>query len=245
MVKIPTFRYMGGKARIRSWVVDKFPKSGNTYVEPFCGAGNVFYLVKSKLNFREYWLNDKYSSLAASILNLEPSSLPEKVDRSLFTQLRERAKLYDSLALVLEPRITFAGKGYAAGFQKDDLSDYARYSKENYLPVLEAAKNLLSDVKITSLEWKEVFDSLSADTFVYCDPPYFGTKASYPNIDHEMLVDVLNSAKYRWALSGYDNALYDANLQFKNKYQIERNSEIKSSVERRKVPVVETLWTNY
>ena len=270
-MKTPSFSYMGGKARLRKRLIEVFPKNGKRYIEPFTGAGNVFFLAKQALKYQTWLLNDKYSLLLLSLRLVDLAKFPEHITKPMFDSYKTAAKTNDPLALVLEPRISFGGKGYKAGFagnrktrQLDktatgynDKTD-SDYRKDLYLPHVGMAKELLDNsVCLYSLEWIEFLRSfystpltpLGSGDFIYLDPPYYGTKASYPNIDHYKLCEVLNIitdiSDAQWALSGYDNEIYRDKLNFKNKHEFVRMSEMKMSNTKQSEPVVECLWTNY
>ena len=236
---------MGSKARLRKWLVEKFPKNGKIYFEPFSGVANVYFLSANVLDFNYWWLNDRYSHKflyeLKSYNSYFDSLFPDKITPELKKFVLENRE--SQISVLLENVLTFGGKGYSAGFTSD-IDD--RYNKDHFLKRVKEAKKLLEKTTLTCADWKDFdYSCFGREDFLYFDPPYYETKACYPNIDHKMLIDVLNTAKYRWALSGYDNALYTQTLWFKNKYQIERNSEIKSSNKRERVSVIETLWTNY
>lgn len=238
---IPTFRYMGGKARLRNWLISYFPPSGDWYVEPFAGLGNVFFLAKS-LNYKKWWLNDINARFLKAMLTANLDDLPTKVNKTDFLNWRNRD---DDLAKLVEPRITYGGKGYQAGFSGSSGS-HKGYDGVLYRDKCEAARELLQDVKITEGSWKKMgIQRLSPNSFMYCDPPYYGTNTPYPNIEHEDFVQALNQCKCKWAVSGYSNELYDVELNFINRYTKERNSEIKGSNSQGYQPVTEVLWTNY
>ena len=244
-MKTPSFRHMGGKARLRNWLIEHFPKSGGFYVEPFVGKGNVFFASVQKLHFNAWMLADLDTQFLESLLLAELPQLPDTVTKSDFEDLKTRK---DFISRILEPRITFGGKGYQAGFSGNS-GTHIGYSKSNYLKVCEAARTLLKNpnVFICSLPWDKLVPgmNLTSNDFVYLDPPYFGTSAPYPNIDHQALVTTLNGSQFKWALSGYDNNLYQEQLKFANRFDIQRNSEIKASNKKQYSPVTETLWTNY
>jgi len=240
-VATPAFRYMGGKARLRNWLIQHFPPSGNIYLEPFAGLGNVFFAAKNSLDFKKWWLNDTNPFLR-SLLKVDLESLPPQVSKDDFDSWKSKN---DDVARVIEPRITFGGKGYKYGYSGSS-GTHKGYNGKLYRGVCNSAKELLAGVSITNLSWEKLnIPKLSSDDFVYCDPPYFGTSASYSNIKHEDLVRVLNASRCRWAISGYSNNLYDTHLNYKNCYVSKRNSEIKGSNARKKKPVVELLWTNF
>lgn len=241
MSRIPAFRHMGGKARLRKWLVDKFPSQMDTYREPFVGKGNVFFLARTELTANRAVLSDVNVDFLLALRYADLSQLPESVTRETFEQWRNN----DShIARLLEPRITFAGKGYKYGFSGSS-GTHVGYSKECYQAVCEAARELLGTAEIRQSIWNAAIQDISTDDFVYLDPPYYGTSASYMNIDHEALIEVLNCAQFRWALSGYDNELYQSLLHYARHFTYERNSEIKSSNTGHKTPVVEHLWVNY
>jgi len=232
---------MGGKARLRSWLLEKFPTDGRRYSEFFAGRGNVFFLARKKLNFKEWHLNDIDISFFKALLEADISLLPEKVEKVDFLYWKEEKS---SLAKILEPRITFAGKGYKFGYNGSS-GTHVGYNGSLYRILCAEAKRLLEGVSLTETCWADLdVSGYTVDDFVYLDPPYFGTVAQYPNIDHQALVLFLNSAQFRWALSGYDVVEYST-LKFKNRYEKVRNSEIKGSNSGQKEDVKEILWTNY
>ena len=245
-MKTPSFRYMGGKARLRKWLVSLFPANGRSYIEPFAGRGNVFFEAVQRLAFSDWLLSDRDTAFLEALLTADFSQLPACVDREVFEKLRKTPK--DAISLLVEPRVTFAGKGYASGFSGSS-GTHVGYSRQNYLAVCAAAKSLLTRPNVVVLDgtsWESLpWGSWSHDDFVYLDPPYFGTKASYPNIDHSALAQVLRKARFRWALSGYANEAYEQQLDFKSRFEYVRNSEIKSSNTHTITPVTEVLWTNW
>uniref|UniRef100_A0A6M3LCC9 Putative methyltransferase n=1 Tax=viral metagenome TaxID=1070528 RepID=A0A6M3LCC9_9ZZZZ len=177
---------------------------------------------------------------------MDVRELPEKVERGGFVEWRNRAVRDDAVALVLEPRITFAGKGYRAGFSGSS-GTHVGYSRAAYARVVAAAQDALRCENVTVIErnWLDSLNTLEAGDFAYIDPPYYGTSACYDNISHESLVARLNTAPFQWALSGYPSPLYDDELRYAHRYVRERNSEIKSSNARQRTPVNEVLWTSY
>jgi site-specific DNA-adenine methylase len=241
-MRTPSFRYMGGKARLRSWLVPLFPQSGRRYLEPFAGLGNIYYHARKHLRFERWVLSDRDPAFLKALLEANLSEMPESVSRTEFEHWRHSGC---SISKLIEPKVTFAGKGYPAGFDGGHASHPA-YTKKWHLPLCEEARRLLEGTKILKKDWASWdFSAFPADDFVYLDPPYYGTKASYPNIDHEALIAALNRTKCRWAISGYESPLYEKKLKYVRKFQKERNGEIRGANSGKYEATVETLWTNY
>lgn len=242
----PSFRHVGGKARLRAWLTDRFPSEGSFYEEPFAGKTNVFFLAAQKLKFNYWILSDIDTAFLESLALADLDSLPPSVTKETFTTWRERAEGNDPIARVIEPRITFAGKGYRYGFSGTSGS-HVGYDGRRYRETCLSARDILRVATVRRRDWRETLDLATGEAgeFLYLDPPYYNTNAPYGQIDHRELVKRLNSASFLWALSGYRNDLYDARLEFKCRFEYERNSEIKSSNSGKREPVIETLWTNY
>ena len=240
----PSFRHMGGKARLRKWLVGHFPKHGTCYMEVFCGKGNVYFQAVKDLQYAWYSLNDLDNSFLSALYSVDTSLLPETVCKEDFEKWKNDKS---AVAKVIEPRITFAGKGYSHGYSGTS-GTHVGYSKANYKKICDEAQRIMRTYPTTLLSnsWddEQLYVGLGRNDFVYFDPPYLGTTASYGNIDHEKFIKFLNGVDFRWAVSGYDTTLYDS-LKYTGKYQIERNSEIKSSNKGQKSGVMEVLWTNY
>ena len=236
----PAFRHMGGKARLRKWLVGHFPSEGNIYLEPFAGKGNVFYEARQRLRFQQWVLNDIDTRFLRALDWADLTMLPNTVERSDFDQWKNSKS---HIAVLIEPRITYAGKGYKYGYSGSS-GTHVGYDGRRYRETCRTARGLIKDAQITTQHWEDSLNQATPD-FAYFDPPYFNTSASYVNIDHQRLIEVLNSANFSWALSGYCNHLYDARLDFRCRFEYERNSEIKSSNSGKREAVIETLWTNY
>lgn len=241
MVRTPSFRYMGGKVRLRSWLISHFPQHGNKYIELFSGPGNVFFQAKKSLNFNSWHLNDINIKLLKSLLSANLEELPLNVKTK--EEFNYYKNAHNDISNIIEPRITFAGKGYKSGFDKGDTK-HPRYTRRLYKDTCNEAVRLLEGVHLSNLDWESYNLDLTFDDFVYLDPPYYNTKICYPNIDHLKLIEVLNGSNFKWAMSGYDCDIYN-NLNYQKKFQKTRNSEIKGCNSRKYEHVVETLWINY
>lgn len=247
----PSFAYMGGKVRMREWLIDHFPFTGNRYIELFAGLGNVYYAAVNNLHYQHWILNDKYTEeFFNGVKSADLSELPERLtegDELLLPMQYENGDHQERLiAKLLEHKITLGGKGYKKGGVRKDMFD--RYVKDRFAHQIIHTRDLLRKAKLYFLDWelflRSAWSELLPEDFIYLDPPYYDTVATYPNIDHPRLIKILTRLKCKWALSGYDSFMY-RDLEFKNKYIRERNREIGSSVNGEKEVVNEVLWTNY
>lgn len=236
-MRSPNFRYPGGKESVRDEIIKFFPTEGTRYVEPFAGMGTVFYSVYNNLYYKDFWLNDINTNKFLRALTLvKVSDLPDKVSKSEFENLKQEPLTV--VARVLEPLITWGGKGYPSGYDGS-----GRYTKAHYGHVIEAAKEilLLANPVITGVDYEEVLLACDENDFVYLDPPYLDNDIStYENIDHEKLVRCLDQASYTWILSGYENSLY--NTWFGEPVaRITKKADLARDGNER----IECIWSNY
>lgn len=242
-MKSPSFRIPGGKARLRKWLVNYFSKNGRYYVEPFAGLGNVFWYAYDQLNFNEWFVNDLlHGEFFEKIKSFDLSLLPEYVS---LDDYRIMDKTSD-LAVILEPRITLYGKGYKAGGFSGDCGTHIGYRRQPYTQTLLKCKNILLDdkVSISSYDFNEIdYSQFTEEDFIYFDPPYYNTSINcYPQIDHETLLKVVTTNKFKYLISGYPCSLYNSYLG--DPITILRNAEMSSSQSGSQTRT-ECIWKNY
>ncbi|MCK9458499.1 MAG: DNA adenine methylase [Proteobacteria bacterium] len=255
-MKTPSFRTVGGKSRLRNWLLAHFPKEGRIYVEPFAGRGNVFFKAKQELDFQEWHINDLRGNFFNSLLAADLEKLPKSItSKKSFQHWQKQAEKENPLGVVLEPEITWGGKGWSAGANlgyeapEGKMGSHPPFTRDKYIPRAAMAKELLSaqGVKITSLHWQNLpWTTYGPKDFVYLDPPYHETSDEYyGQIDHSVLLLMLKSVSFRWALSGYETDLYAKELKGYKKLSIGRGAELKGAATRKKTVVTENLWMNY
>jgi site-specific DNA-adenine methylase len=252
MSQSPTIAYPGGKGRLAQEIVALLPKRGRTYIEPFCGRGNLFWSAAcAGLRYENWWLNDiatmPFFHAIKEIGHL--IEVPEH-NRNDYERQREASKSGDPVATLLEPLLTFGGGGYrCSGFRGTHRGGA---SSPAYQKTLRECHRIMNETtpRLSALDWREMKlkDFGPEDTVVF-DPPYPSTDVrSYTEatVDYDQLVDTLLHAKFRWLLCGYvhpvlhrlGNPFWAKEVRFL--YFTDRE-ERKFGEERR----IECLWRNF
>jgi site-specific DNA-adenine methylase len=204
--------YPGGKARLSRTIVSFLPKRGRTYVEPFCGRGNLFWsAVTIGLKYNNWWLNDIATIPFFNAIRRAGHTLRVPARRKgVYDAQKEAFQSGDLRAILLEPYLSFSGGGYfGAGRKLDD----GGASAHGYQKTIRKCHQIMQQAKprLTSLDWREMgLDRLTPDDVVVLDPPYPDSNArSYTDegLNYEALVDLLLRAKFRWILCGYPHPL--------------------------------------
>jgi hypothetical protein len=209
MSQSPTIAYPGGKGRLAWEIVSFLPRHGRTYIEPFCGRGNLFWSAASAgLKYDRWWLNDLATIPFFRAINRigHTVDVPEH-SRAEYERQREASKHCDPVAALLEPFLTFGGGGYScSGFRGDHRGGV---SSPAYQKTLRECHRIMKETKprLSALDWREMkLKDLGCDDVVLLDPPYPTTDVrSYTEgtVDYAELVDTLLTAKFRWFLCGY------------------------------------------
>jgi len=206
---MPTIAYPGGKARLASKIISFLPQQGRTYVEPFAGRGNLFWsAASSSLKYEKWWLNDITTiPFFRAIREIGHVIEVPELSRAEYERQREASKGGDSVAVLLEPFLTFGGNGYCCsgfrGTHKGGASSAA------YQRTLRECHRIMDKTKprLSALDWREMkLKDLGPEDTVLLDPPYPTTDVgpyTEATVDYVELVDTLLSAKFRWFLCGY------------------------------------------
>ena len=185
----PFLKWVGGKRQIIPEILSHLPKniSSLNYCEPFIGGGALlFHLEPKRAIINDY--NDELINVYKVIKNnLEELLIDLKKHQNTseyFYQIRsiDRQPLFDELTNVQHAsRIIYLNKTCFNGLYRVNSlgefnSPFGRYTNPNIVnePVLRAVSKYLnsSDITILNGDYEKVLNSLTADTFVYLDPPY-------------------------------------------------------------------------
>lgn len=214
-METPFFTYQGSKASIRKWILPFMPGTGSTYLEPFAGRGNMFFLAKQNLDFKTWILNDIGTChFLSAVASQDARWFPETMTWELFKEYKDRweADRTDARALLIEPGIAHLGH-YRSGW----MGKYTRtrkWDKAAYTERIQAAQAMLADAMLFGFDWADALKVVGQpDDFVYLDPPYLDTEHRYYNdIDHVAFLAALKGLTPRWLLSHTDHPLYREHL---------------------------------
>lgn len=255
-------RWVGGKQRLRKYVLDLLP-AHTCYVEPFCGAAWVLFGKQPK---GVEVINDIDNDLINffRVVKEQPQALIdsfewELVSRAEFNRLKEldvtkldsiqRAHRFYYLIMAgwggefKYPRFQTAVKDGASG---NRLINAILTLHERIMPVYKR----LQTVIIESMQWADCVDRYDSPTTVfYIDPPYPMNNCNYVHNmrdmnDHTTLMERLSKSKGRWIVSLYDNtAVRDLYKRF-NFHPIQSASGMKTGDNKRYINQ-ELLITNF
>lgn len=246
--------YTGGKHKLLPQILPLFPKEINTFVDLFCGGGNVTVNVEAKRiigNDSEKHVIRIYQYLKTHSIDEIISQIEEIVkDYSLtlenaegFNKLRSdynnpqynnydaNIMLYVLICFSFNHQFRFNSKGeFNMPFGKD-RSRWNDAMKKNLINFQKAITD--KDILFINKDFRELkIDKLNSNDFVYCDPPYLITCATYNEKDgwNEQcernlldLLDKLNENNVKFALS---NVLFskgktnDILIEWSEKYNV-------------------------
>ena len=279
MVKSP-LNYMGGKYKLLSQLLPLFPKKIRTFYDLFGGGFNVGVNVEAD----RHVYNDKLrpiTDLLRDMYQNDLSTLLENIDKYItnyglsktnkegYLRLRSdynampqsrrsSCALYALLAHCFNNQVRFNVKGeFNQPFGKREFNSILR---KRFIAFVKKLQTL--DVKFYSKDFREFkADTFDKRDFVYCDPPYLLSSATYnknggwTEQDEKDLYTFLNEidGKVRWAMSNVletkdkRHSLLESWVR-KNGYKIHYLSAdySNSNYQRKKYkPDVEVLITNF
>lgn len=185
----PFLKWVGGKRQIIPEILSHLPKniSSLNYCEPFIGGGALLFHLEPKraiINDYNEELINVYKVIKNNLEELLIDLKKHQNTSEYFYQIRgiDRQPLFDELTNVQHAsRIIYLNKTCFNGLYRVNSlgefnSPFGRYTNPNIVnePVLRAVSKYLNSSEITILngDYEKVLNSVTADTFVYLDPPY-------------------------------------------------------------------------
>ncbi len=262
MITRPVMRYLGGKFRIRNWVIQHLPPH-EQYCEPFGGAGSVLL---SKTRARSEIYNDLDTEIVNVFRVLRDPAQARELQRllSLTPYAREELRLsYEQTSDPVElARRTivraFFGigsdsvtRGYTTGFRREstNVQRCAAIEWGGYAEQIEYFTRRLQSVTIENSPADQLIAELDNPRILfYLDPPYlvstretYGGKNGYRHelteSDHLKLIQQLKDVQGMCVISGYRSTIYKVMLH--DWHRIEKAARADRAGER-----IECLWLN-
>lgn len=194
-VKSP-LNYTGGKSKLLPQILPLFPDKVGTFIDLFCGGCNV----GSNVNADKVIYNDYMSQIIELFKNWKDNNLEDTIQyietqiekfnltkqnqegflelRKQYNDYRDIRDLFVLVAYSFNHQIRFNSKGeYNMPFGKD-RSEYNKNMKTNLINFITRIQE--QDSTFLNKSFNELnIEEFTKDTFVYVDPPYLITVASY------------------------------------------------------------------
>jgi DNA adenine methylase len=238
MIKSP-LRYPGGKSRAVG-IMSKLIPEFDEYREPLVGGGSFFVYLKQKYPDSIFWINDLYKPLyhfwnesknnIESLLN-HINRLKNKFEngKDLHKYLQNKISEFDSIetaaAFFVFNRITFSGTTESGGYS--DASYIGRFT-ESSIERVKLLSKILTNTKITNLDYQEVVEQPGKNVFIYLDPPYYSATKSalygkngnlHKTFNHIRFAEVMRNCEHRWLITYDDSEFVRELFDFANIYK--------------------------
>lgn len=251
MIKSP-LNYVGGKFKLLPQLLPLFPAKLNRFVDLFCGGGNVAVNVSAKkiycvdkqkqvIDFLEACKQIPLEYMLEKIDALICKYGLSKTNKEGYYKLRDYYNagnrswdvFYTLLCYSFNNQIRFNSKGeFNMPFGKN-RSSFNPALRSKFIEFVDAVKTM--DISFSTSDFRELnYKELGKDDFVYADPPYRISCATYndgggwtetDDIDLFNLLDYLDKHGIRFALSNVimNNGRWNELLaEWSNKYAVHR-----------------------
>lgn len=245
-IKSP-LNYVGGKYKLLNQIIPIFPEEINTFVDLFGGGFNVGCNVKAEhvvyndilkevVSLLKYIQGNNTEDLLSEIEDyIKTYSLSKENKEGYLTLrsdynsgIRTPMKFYTLLCYAFNNQIRFNSKGeYNMPFGKN-RSSFNPSLRKKFIAFADRMQEL--NCTFLNISFDEFnFLTLTEEDFIYVDPPYYNSVASYNENggwteENEKtlleILDLINDNHIKFALSNnlkYENPLLD---EWKDKYTI-------------------------
>lgn len=280
-IKSP-LNYTGGKYNLLKDIIPFFPKECDSFVDLFSGGLNVGINVKANtlyVNDHNSYLTEFFEFLKETETKKIISLIKEKIDfyslsqsnvdgynklRADYNEEKSPLLLFVLVCYAFNHQIRFNNSfKFNTPFGKE-RSSYNKRIEDNLINFTEALKK--KNVIFSNVDFRNFdFSTLNQGDFVYCDPPYLISTASYndgkrgfgdwkikDDSDLLLILDKLNSRNIFFALSnvfvhkGEENkSLIEWSKKYKVIYLDKNYSNCSYHFKDRQTSTMEVLVTNY
>lgn len=223
---------IGNKKRIAFKIQKYFPKH-NTYIEPFFGAGGMFFQKpKAKYNLLNDLDSDVFNLWQVVMYQKEElahhlKAMPIHVDLLEFWLAnKETEPIKKALRFLLLSNFTYLGKGHT-------LRLGANNTEKIILSKLDETQNKLFGCRFDNADFRCFLNSIAfrhperdpLNTFIYCDPPYIGTDNNYSDSfleqDFVDLLNCLHKTGCKFAISEFDSDFVVSQAKERNLFVVD------------------------
>jgi DNA adenine methylase len=211
-------RRLGNKQAIAQDIIKYFPEH-KIYIEPFFGAGGIFF---NKPKVKYNIVND----LDSDVFNLFQVVMDKKEElEKAFYLMPIHSDLleYWKLNIETEPikkalRFILISNYTTNGTGSKIRQTLRERIKVEFYELLNKTQDFITNVKfynndfrkfLNGIEYNQFRPNEKIDSFIYCDPPYLGTADNYSNSFTEQdsidLFDCLQATGCKFAMSEFDN----------------------------------------
>ena len=203
-------RRLGNKKKIATEIQKYFPPH-KIYIEPFFGAGGMFFnKPKAKYNIVNDLDSDVFN-LFQVVMNqkdqLEKAFYMMPIHSDLLKYWKKNLEtdpIKKALRFLFLSNFTFMGQGTQMRTRGDNV-------KQDFYTYLDITFKLIENVNLSNCDACKFLLSIEyrGGEFIYSDPPYIGTTDNYSNsFTKEQsieLFDTLQATKCKFAMSEFDN----------------------------------------
>lgn len=260
----PVLKWAGGKQALAETLIRYFPDSFSRYYEPFIGGASVLLTLQPRkviVGDQNAWLLDTY--LAIRTDHIRVARYLDSLVNTKEEYERIRRIPPDSLDLFQRAaHLTYLNKTCFRGLFRVNRKGqfnvpYGAYDRRYYDPEnLAVVAGCLQDVEIRYGDFELSLADVTADDFIYMDPPYYKqggysdfdryTKFKFRENDHFRLAAVcreLDERGIRWAVSNSDTPFVRSLFDGYSMHSIANRREINLDSGNRNI--TELLITNY
>lgn len=244
LIKSP-LNYTGGKYKLLPQILPLFPDEINTFVDLFGGGGTVFANIKAN-NIIYNELNTKVYELVKYLYTCNSKEEVQKIEKiiteygltknnkEVYYKLRNDYNTNNDIKLLYI--LSCYCMNYMIRFNKNlkfnqacGNGGFSEQMKRNFY----SFNNCNANVSFHNKSFEELkIDKLSTNDFIYLDPPYFLTVASYnenggwsEKLEKKLyeFCDELNSKKIKFAMSNvivYKDKTHELLKEWSKKYNV-------------------------
>ncbi len=212
--RVPSFPYPGGKHSHRKFIIRWIPFKGSTYIEPFAGRANLFFVARRCTEFSEWVLNDirTYEYLRSLQRGIGVDHLVWPSQKMLSSEWLK--KVDKCVSMIVEPYVTWGNSFYEVS---KNVWPVMQETIDRVHRILFEAERLLKGVQIQDRDACDLIEDYidDPDAFIYLDPPYLdGNVSTYDagQVDWSRLYSLLRRSRCGWLMSEYDNQSHSAQL---------------------------------